>query len=444
MVLTFKGGLHVHDGKELTKDKPVRIAPVPERLVVPLSQHIGAPCEAIVKKKDEVLRGQPVGEAKGFVSAPVHSPVSGKVKDVVASPHHSGGKVLSVLIDNDGEDRMFPGVGEKTDPASLSREEKLERIKAAGIVGLGGATFPAHVKLSPPKEKPIDTVIVNGAECEPLLTCDYRLMMDSPETVIRGAQIVREMVGAKRLIIATEDNKPDAAAVLERTLKEIGLPDAHVATAKTKYPQGGEKQLISALLGREVPTPRKRGLPMDVGCIVHNVGTCHAIYEAVALSKPLIERLVTVTGEAVKNPGNYLTRIGTPLSTLLEASELDDSVQALLVGGPMMGMAVYTADVPVAKGTSGILAVPTVTHAEPRDCIRCASCVEVCPARLTPLDLSVAAESQAWEIAEDYHVDDCIECGCCSYVCPSHRPIVQQIRHAKAALRRIRASSQAG
>jgi len=443
MVLTFKGGFHVHDGKELTREKELRTAPVPELLIVPLSQHIGAPCQASVKKKDEVKMGQPVGEAKGFVSAPVHSPVSGKVKDVKAAPHSSGGRVLSVLIENDGEDTLFPGVGDVADPGDLSREEIIERVKSAGIVGLGGATFPAHVKLSPPKDKPIDTIVINGAECEPLLTCDYKLMMESAESVILGADIVRRVTGAKRLILATEDNKLDAAAVLEKKVAELGLADTSVAVAKTKYPQGGEKQLIKALLGREVPTPRKRGLPMDVGVIVQNVGTCHAIYEAVAKNMPLIERLVTVVGTAVENPGNYRTRIGTPCSVLLEDAGWDRAT-ALLMGGPMMGMAVYTPEVPVTKGTSGLLAERIVMDGDPRDCIRCASCVEVCPAQLTPLDLSVASESQNWEIAEEYHVDDCIECGCCSYVCPSNRPIVQQIRHAKAALRKIRSAGSAG
>ena len=444
MVLTFKGGFHVHDGKELTKNEPLRDAPIPDLLVVPLSQHIGAPCEAIVKKKDEVRMGQPVGEAKGFVSAPVHSPVSGVVKDVVAAPHASGGRVLSVLIENDGQDRPAEGYGDPGDPESMPPAEMLARIKAAGIVGLGGATFPAHVKLSPPKDKPIDTIIINGAECEPLLTCDYRLMMDSSETVVRGAEIVRRLVGAKRLIISTEDNKTDAAAVLTKTIADLGLADAHVAVTKTKYPQGGEKQLISAVLNREVPTPRKRGLPMDVGVIVHNVGTCHAIFEAVTMNRPLIERLVTVVGEAVARPGNYRTRIGTPVRVLLDDAGLESEMTALLMGGPMMGMSVYTPDVPVAKGTSGILAVNATRAAESRDCIRCASCVDVCPVRLTPLDLSVAGETHNWEIAEFYHVDDCIECGCCSYICPSNRPIVQQIRHAKAALRKSRAAATAG
>jgi electron transport complex protein RnfC len=440
MALTFKGGMHVHDGKELTKDLPVRTAPVPELVAVPVSQHIGAPCEPAVAKKDEVRMGQPVGTAKGFVSAPVHSPVSGKVKDVAAGPHHSGGKVLCVFIENDGEDTLYEGIGEETDPASLAREEKIARIQAAGIVGLGGACFPTHVKLSPPKDKPIDTIIINGAECEPLLTCDYRLMMDSAETVIRGAEIVRELCGAKDLILSTEDNKTDAAAVLERTLAELKVPDARVAVTRTKYPQGGEKQLIKAILGREVPTPRKGGLPMHVGVVVHNVGTCHAIFEAVTRNMPLIRRHVTVVGDAVERPGNYEARIGTPIRVLLEDAGMAKEPQALLLGGPMMGMAVYTPDVPVAKGTSGVLAVSLTREGGYRDCIRCASCVDVCPVRLTPLDLSVAAESQLWEIAEEYHADDCIECGCCSFVCPSNRPIVQQIRHAKAALRKIRTS----
>jgi electron transport complex protein RnfC len=444
MLPTFPGGMHVHDGKELTKDRAVKTAPVPSLVIVPLSQHIGAPCEAIVKKKDVVLRGQPVGEAKGFVSAPVHSPVSGTVRDVVAAPHASGGKVLSVLIENDGRDELFPGVDVETDPGTLSRDQMVERVKAAGIVGLGGATFPAHVKLSPPKDKPIDTVIVNGAECEPLLTCDYRLMMESPQTVVRGGDLVRRLVGAKHLILATEDNKRDAAEVLSKAISDLKIADARVAVAKTRYPQGGERQLIKALLGREVPTPRRRGLPMDVGVIVQNVGTCHAIFGAITRNLPLIERLVTVVGDAVAEPGNFRVRIGTPVRALLEATGFRTDPEAILLGGPMMGAAVYTPDVPVTKGTSGILVLSSVAESEPRDCIRCGSCVKVCPARLTPLDLSLADEAKRYDLAEEWHVDDCIECGCCSFICPAHRPIVQQIRHAKAALRRSRAAVKAG
>lgn len=443
MAITFPGGMHVHDGKELTKGCAVKEAPVPSVVVVPLSQHIGAPCEAVVKKKDEVTMGQPVGEARGFVSAPVHASVSGTVKDVVAAPHSSGGKVLSVVIENDGQDTPFPEITDPVDPDGVEPAEIVARVKAAGIVGLGGATFPAHVKLSPPKDKPIDTIIVNGAECEPLLTCDYRLMVESPETVVGGADLVRRAVGAKRLILATEDNKLDAASILEKAIRDLGLRDAEVAVARTKYPQGGERQLIKAVLGREVPTPRKRGLPMDVGVIVHNVGTCHAIHEAVTRRMPLIRRLVTVVGDAIERPGNYRARIGTPIASLLEDAGFRRDPEAILLGGPMMGTAVYTPEVPVTKGTSGILALLTTRKTEPRDCIRCASCVSVCPARLTPLDLSLAAETLNWEIADAYHVDDCIECGCCSYVCPSNRPIVQQIRHAKAALRKARAA-QAG
>jgi electron transport complex protein RnfC len=436
--------MHVHDGKELTKDRAVKAATVPPLVIVPLSQHLGAPCEAIVKKKDAVKRGQPVGEAKGFVSSPVHSPVSGVVRDVVAAPHASGGKVQSVLIENDGKDDPFPGVDEETDPGGLSREQMIERVRAAGIVGLGGATFPAHVKLSPPKDKPIDTVIVNGAECEPLLTCDYRLMVESSETVVRGGDLVRRIVGAKSLILATEDNKADVAELLRKTIADLRIPDARVMVARTKYPQGGERQLIQALLGREVPTPRRRGLPMDVGVIVQNVGTCHAIYMAISRNVPLIERLVTVVGDAVAEPGNFRVRIGTPVRSLLETTGFRTDPQAILLGGPMMGAAVYTPEVPVTKGTSGILVLSSVIDAEPRDCIRCGSCVKVCPARLTPLDLSLADEAKRYDLAEAWHIDDCIECGCCSYICPARRPIVQQIRHAKAALRKARSAAKAG
>lgn len=440
MLLTFKGGLHVHDGKELTKDRPAKPAPVPPLLTVPLAQHIGAPLEPLVKKKDEVLLGQPLGEARGPVAALVHSPVSGKVKDVKGEALPSGGKVISVLVENDGEDRLFEGVGVDIDPASLGPDELVEKVLKAGIVGLGGATFPSHIKLRPPKDKPIDTVIVNGAECEPLLTCDYRLMMETPETMIRGADLVRRMVGAKDLILATEDNKRDAAAVLEKKVAELGL-DARVVVVKTKYPQGGEKQLIKAILGREVPTPRKRGLPMDVGVVVHNVGTCHAIWEAVAHGRPLTERYVTVVGDGVVNPGNYRVRIGTPIGVLLDDAGLAAEPAGVVLGGPMMGVAVFSRDIPVTKGTSGVLVRAAMEEGTFEDCIRCTSCVGVCPMSLMPLDLSAASEAGRFELAEAWHVDDCIECGCCAYICPSHRPIVQQIRHAKAALRRERAAA---
>lgn len=442
MVLTFQGGLHVHDGKELTKDIATRVAPVPELLTVPLSQHIGAPISPLVKKKAEVRLGEPLGELKGFVSALIHSPVSGVVKDVKTVPNLMGGKVTAVVIKNDGEDTPFDGVGDEADPYSLSAEELIERVKQAGIVGLGGATFPSHVKLSPPKEKPIDTIVVNAAECEPLLTCDYRLMMDSPETVIRGGDLVRKMVGAKDLILGIEDNKRDAAKVLSDKVKELGI-DASVGVVKTKYPQGGEKQLIKALLGREVPSPRKQGLPMDVGCVVHNVGTCHAIWDAASRGMPLIERLVTVVGDGVKKPGNFSVRIGVPIGVLLEEAEMTAEPAGVLLGGPMMGLSVFDTDVPVTKGTSGVLCRAVMERGAFSDCIRCASCVGVCPAHLTPNDISVASEVARWDMAEYYHVDDCIECGCCSFVCPANRPIVQQIRHAKARLRRLRAVKKA-
>jgi len=442
MVLTFQGGLHVHDGKELTKDIPVRVAPVPELLTIPLTQHIGAPVKPLVKKKSEVRLGEPLGEMTGFVSALVHAPVSGVVKDVRTIPNLMGGKVEAVDIVNDGQDTPFDGVGVETDPYSLGREDLVARVKNAGIVGLGGATFPSHVKLSPPKEKPIDTIVVNGVECEPLLTCDYRLMMDSPETVIRGADLVRKMVGAKDLVLAFEDNKLDTADLFEKTVARLGLRDTRVMVAKTKYPQGGEKQLIKALLGREVPTPRKRGLPMDVGVIVHNVGTCHSIWEAASRGMPLIERLVTVLGDGVKEPGNFRARIGTPIGVLMEQAKLTAEPAGVLLGGPMMGLSAFSTETPVTKGTSGILVRAVMERGEFRDCIRCGSCVTVCPARLTPLDISVAAEVARWDMAEHYHVDDCIECGCCSFVCPSNRPIVQQIRHAKSRLWRIRSAKK--
>ncbi len=422
---TFRGGVHPPERKELSKDAPIERLPLPEVLYIPLSQHTGAPAKPLVKKKDKVKRGTKIGEIQGFISANVHSPVSGTVKGIGPWYHPLGKKQDVVIIEVEG-DEPEEGVGEERDVDKLSKEELVEAVKEAGIVGLGGAAFPTHVKLSPPK--PIDTVILNGAECEPYLTSDYRIMMEMPEKVIEGARIIKRILEPERVIVGIEDNKPDAA---ER-IKEVAAREnwIEVVLLKTKYPQGSEKQLIYALTGRQVPSG---GLPFDVGVLVQNVGTCVAIYEAVRYKKPLYERVVTVTG-GVNEPKNLMVPIGTPVKNLIDyAGGAKGEIGKVIFGGPMMGLAQLSLDVPVIKGTSGVLVQlkQEVFAGEERGCIRCASCVDVCPMGLVPVMMANVIEAGKHEMAEKLGVLDCIECGCCAYVCPTKRNLVQYFKYAK-------------
>lgn len=433
-IFTFSGGVHPPYRKELTKDQSIKKAAVPENLVIPLVQHIGAPCEPTVAVGDEVKEGQVIGKPRGFVSAPVHSPVSGTVKRVEKVLHPLGQHVLAVSIKRDEKEEIsyMTPMGDRID--DLDSKAIVDRVMNAGIVGLGGATFPAHVKFSPPKEKPIDTFIINGCECEPYLSADHRVMLEHPRDIILGAQMIGKVLGVSRIIIAVETNKTDALEVLRESLDSM---NTECMVTATKYPQGAEKVLIKALLNREVPSG---GLPMDVGVVVSNVGTARAVCEAVRDGKPLIDRVVTVTGNGVKSSGNFLVKIGTPVSALVEESGgLVGTLGKIVMGGPMMGIAQPNLEVPVIKGTSGILVLQEEKYMKEGylPCIKCSFCVQVCPTSLLPSRLSIAAEAKNWKLAEEYGVNDCIECGSCSYVCPSKRPIVQFVKTAKLKLREI-------
>lgn len=426
----FKGGVHPPDGKELSKAKPVVVLPAPETVIMPLSQHIGSPAEPLVKVGDMVKKGQKIGEAKGFVSVPVHASISGKVTAVANFPHPAGKSLPAIQIESDGLDEWSEDVRENLNYKNLSPEEIKTMIQNAGIVGMGGAAFPTHVKLSPPANKTIDTLIINGAECEPYLTADHRLMLEEPLKVLEGAAIVARALSIKDISIGIEDNKPDAIKIMADAAKSYA--GIKVVSLPVMYPQGGEKQLINAVTDREVPSG---GLPMDVGVVVQNIATVAAIYDAVRFGRPLIERIVTVTGAGVREPGNFRARIGTSSLKLIEAAGgLKGEIGKVISGGPMMGMTQYTLDVPVVKGMSGLLFFPQseVKSYTPEACIRCGRCVAVCPMGLLPNMLGVYAELDRFDDAEKTGLMDCMECGSCAYVCPSKRPLVHLIRYAKA------------
>jgi len=429
---TFSGGVHPAGNKELSSHKPTVTAALPKRVVIPLSQHIGAPCKPTVVIGQEVKKGERIGETGGFVSAPVHASLSGKVTAIGAFPHSLGMDVPSVVIESDGKDEWVAGLRETPDYTLLSPEELKKMVLDAGIVGMGGATFPTHVKLSPPKEKPIDVVILNGAECEPYLTSDHRLMLEKPKEIVEGLRILMRILNVKKGHIGIEANKPDAIAAMQKAV--AGSSDIEVWPVKVKYPQGAEKMLIKAVANRTVPAG---GLPMDCGVVVQNVGTAAAIYDAVRFGRPLVERYVTVTGRGVKEPKNFLARIGTPFSQLIEeAGGLTGDAAKVIAGGPMMGMSQYNLDVPVIKGTSGILVLPRaeVSTKSYGPCIRCARCIDACPMMLQPSLLGLFIEKGHYEDARDYNLMDCFECGSCTFVCPANRPMVQWVKRAKREL----------
>ena len=426
----FRGGVHPQDRKELSRNRPIEPLPVPQRLIVPLSQHIGAPCEPVVSPGDTVRKGQKIGEAQGFVSVPIHAPTSGRVLRIECLPHPLGRPLPAIEIESDGLDKWSDALQSREDFLSLSPDNLRTTIRDKGIVGMGGATFPTHVKLSPPEGKPIDTLIINGAECEPYLTADYRLMVEEPQKVAGGMTIMRTILGVETVFIAIERNKPEAIDAMRKTVGDN--PHVTVVALNVKYPQGAEKQLIKTLVNREVPS--SGGLPMDVGVLVQNVGTAAAIDQAVRRGIPLIERVVTVTGEGIREPKNLRVRIGTPVALLLETcGGLAEGPGKLILGGPMMGISQYTTDVPVIKGTSGVLVMPPsqVQVDEPRTCIRCGTCVTVCPMNLLPNILGVLANKGLFEQAESHYVLDCIECGACGFGCPARIPLVHLIRYAK-------------
>lgn len=430
----FKGGVHPDYRKEITASLAVTKMKLPSKVVIPLQQHIGAPCEPLegIEVGAEVKTGQRIAESSGFVSAPIHASISGKITKIGLYNHPLGRPVQAVTIESDGQDQWVDGLKPAGDLSSLTSQEIRKAVQEAGIVGLGGATFPAHVKLSPPKEKPIDVVIINGAECEPYLTADHRVMLEKTEKIVFGLKIMMKALGAEKGIIGIEDNKADAIQAMEQAIAEedaISINRLH-----TKYPQGAEKMLILVTTGRKVPSG---GLPMDVGVVNHNVGTAVAVCDAIREGKPLIERVVTVTGEGVNTPANLLIRVGTLVSDVLETcGGLKEETRKLIIGGPMMGLAQSNADLPVIKGTSGILALTDddVYLAESSPCIRCAKCVTACPVQLVPTDIAQAAEHGLFKKAEKLHALDCFECGCCAYVCPSKIPLTQLIRIAKAEI----------
>ena len=430
---TFKGGIHPPDKKALSANSPVTAAKAPKIVVIPLSQHAGAPCKPVVSVGQEVKKGEMIGEPGGFVSAPVHASVSGKVVAIGEFMNAMGRMVNSIVIENDMKEE-WTALKDSPDYINLEAAELKEKIKAAGIVGLGGAAFPTAVKLSPPKEKPIDAVLINGAECEPYLTADYRLMLEKPKEIVEGLKLLMKVLGVGKGYIGIENNKPDAVARMKEAA--LGQSGIEVLALEVKYPQGAEKMLIRAILGREVPP---RGLPMDVGVVVQNVGTALAIYEAARFGKPLIERVVTITGEGIKEPKNLMVKVGTKISDLIdECGGFSGEAGKVISGGPMMGFALASLDVPVTKGTSGILVLPEegVMHAEDfGPCIRCSRCIDICPMGLMPSMLSVLSETGHYEEAKEYNLFDCFECGSCAFVCPSKRPIVQLVRLSKSMVK---------
>ncbi len=430
--LTFKGGIHPPYSKEFTQSIPLESAKEPKIVCIPMRQHIGVPCEPIVKIGDKVKIGQKIGESKAFVSAHIHSSVAGIVKKITTLPTPMGSRELSVIIESDGSNEVHESVKPKGDINTLTGEEIIEIIKDAGITGMGGASFPTHVKLSPPSNKKIDTVILNGAECEPYLTADHRLMLEQPEKIVYGLKAIMKAVGVNKGIIGVEDNKPDAIVEMKKVIKNE--QNIELAILSTKYPQGDEKRLIDALTGRKVPPG---GLPMDVGVVVNNVGTAAAIANAIQTGMPLIQRIVTITGSAIANPKNLIAKIGTSFREIIEqCGGYVEEPGKIVSGGPMMGIAQYTDEVPIIKGTSGILVFNQKEaryHTE-QPCIKCARCVDVCPVGLLPIKLANYAQKSSWDEAEKYNALYCIECGSCSFICPAKRPLVERIRLAKAEI----------
>ncbi len=427
-ISTFKGGVHPYDGKDFAKDQPIRRIKPKEILVYPLSQHIGAPASPIVAVGDTVLRGQKIAEAGGFVSAPVFASVSGTVKAI--EPRHvaTGDLVNSIIIENDGEmkETDFHGV---EDVASLSKEQIIEKVKEAGVVGMGGAGFPTHVKLSPKEPDKIEFIIANCAECEPYLTADYRRMLENPEELIGGMKIVLRLFDHAKGILGVEDNKPDCIQKLKELTKDEDRIE--VMPLKTKYPQGGERQLIYATTGRSI---NSKMLPADAGCIVDNVETLVAINRAVKEGKPVMDRIFTVTGDAVANPGNFEYCIGMSYAEILEeAGGFKEDPEKMISGGPMMGFAVFSLEIPTTKTSSSLLCFKKddVSASEVTACINCGRCVSVCPEQIVPSRLAKMSQFHDSESFEKWNGMECIECGSCSYICPAKRPLAQYIKTMK-------------
>ena len=437
---TFPRGVHPPEGKHFAEDAAIEVLPTPKQLSLAVHQHTGAPCEPLVKPKQEVQAGEVIAQADAFVTAPVHSPVHGTCGMGAAATLPNGRHVKIVPVtpgeDNLAGQELFQDVfgGEwPTDVTGQDPQGIRDAVREAGIVGLGGAAFPTAVKFSVPDGQAIDTILVNGCECEPYLTADYRLMLEAPQPIVTGALLAARATGASRVVIAIEDNKPQAITVLRRASHDA---DVSVAVMKTKYPMGGEKQTIYSALKRKVPTG---GLPLHVGVVVVNVGTCAAVARAVLRGKPLTHRVVTVSGAGVKRPGNLLVPVGTPLQDLMDAcGGLTTDCARVVAGGPMMGFAVSDLSAPVTKGTSGLtcLTEADVRKAVETNCVRCGRCVDVCPLNLVPTKLALASRNQDWDLAKRYHLTACMECGCCAYICPASLPLVQLMRMGKAQMPR--------
>lgn len=429
-LLTFKGGIHPLYRKEYSNQKPLEKAENPKIVYIPLQQHIGAPAKAIVEVGDEVKLGQKIGEQQGFVSCNVHSSVSGKVIGI-EQRELPGGTGVCVIIENDFREELHESIKPKEDLENLTKEDIVGIIKEAGIVGMGGATFPTHVKISPPPDKNIDVVILNGAECEPYLTADHRLMLEHPEDVVFGLKVLMKALNVSKGYIGIEVNKPDALDAVQKEAKKYS--DIEVVSLEIKYPQGAEKQLIYACTGREVPSG---GLPMDAGAVVNNVGTAAQIAKSIKTGMPLVERITTITGSCINEPKNLITKVGTLVSEIIDQCggfKEDKKLGKVIMGGPMMGIAQYTIDIPTNKGSSGILCLDEEESRMPKtqNCLRCGKCLTVCPAFLQPLYISAYSLKNDFEKSEEYRALDCIECGSCSFICPARRPLLQSIRNAK-------------
>lgn len=442
MLKKIKGGVHPHDEKKSTEDKKIEYLPVPKKVFIPVHQHIGQASIPVVKAGDTVKKGQLIAESADGRGTPVHSSTSGKVAEIGSFPNPIYGATLSIVIESDGLDEWQENLLTQRDYQTLSNQELIDIIFKNGIVGMGGAAFPTHVKLSPPKDKIIDTLIINGAECEPYLTSDYRTMIEFADDVIKGTLIVMKILNVQKCYLGIEDNKPEAIALMKEKCKGTKI---EVVSLITRYPQGAEKMMIYAITGKEVPSGK---LPMDVGCVVQNVGSMKAVADAVEKNIPLIERVVTVAGSTVKDPKNVMAKIGTPFRELFEhCGGFTGRNGKVIMGGPMMGMAQVNIEASVIKATSGIITISEkdTDYVAERACIRCGRCNEVCTMKLRPNVLSILSEKGQHQTAQtDYDLMDCVECGCCYYVCPSRRNIVHYIRQSKAKNAMLRNAIKTG
>ena len=428
---TFSHGIHPPSHKWVIGQTAIKRMAYPDHLVIPLNQHIGAPSKVIVKKGQEVVRGELIAEASSFVSAPVHAPATGRIRDIKLMPTARGEQSLSIVLDVYEAATQEVLWANPQDPEKLDPQQLIQAIQDLGMVGLGGAAFPSHVKLSIPKDKTVDTLVVNGCECEPYLSCDHRTMLEYPKELMRGIRYAMRATGVTHAIVGIEDNKMDAVALLKRHIPVHS--NISVEAVETKYPQGSEKMLIKSLLGREVPTGK---IPLDIGVVVNNVGTLAAIGKLLPLGEGLTERVVTVSGPGVERPGNYIVPLGTPIGFVLQQVGYNGKRNDFVLGGPMMGPSVSDLETPISKGSSGLLILNEAeVQKETRriwPCIKCGRCVNACPMHLNPAQLGQLAGKREYSVmAEDFHLNDCFECGCCSYICPSNIPLVQYFRIAK-------------